>query len=326
MNSLFPDKLKKGDLVRVISPSYTYKKISGDQEMIAKGRFRELGLKLSFGRHVGEEDDLESSSVQSRLEDLHEAFLDKDVKMVIASSGGYNSNFLLEKIDWKLIKNNPKIFVGMSDITVLSNAIYKMTGLVTYSGPNFRNFGQKKYFDYTPDYFIRSMMYGDPIEIKPADKWSDDHWQKDQNKRNLIKSDGWWPLSIGKAEGTSLGGNLCSFNLLQGTKYMPSINGSILMIEDDDISTVGEFSRNFQSLVHLDEFEKVRGIIFGRFQKKTEMKRELLEKIVCDVIGELKIPIIANVDFGHTDPKITFPIGGQIRIDTDKSELVIFRH
>lgn len=326
MNSLYPNKLKFGDLVRVISPSYTYKKISKEQEVIAIDRFEKLGLKISFGCHVGEEDELESSSVSGRLEDLHEAFADKNVKMIIASSGGYNCNFLLNKINWALIKNNHKIFIGMSDITVLSNAIYKMTGLVTYSGPNFRNFGQKKYFDYTLDYFIKALVSDEDIKVVPSAKWSDDCWQKDQNKRKLVANNGWWILSEGKGEGVSLGGNLCSFNLLQGTRYMPSIKNSILMIEDDDISTVGEFSRNFQSLVHLGDFEKVRGVVFGRFQKKTEMKRELLEKIVSDSICNINMPVIANVDFGHTDPKITFPIGGLIRIDSDKSELVILKH
>jgi len=311
----YPQKLRSRDEVRVISPSFSMAKWPKETIEIATQRFRNMGLVVSFGKNVNELNCFDSSSIKSRIDDLTAAFLDPNVKGVVCSSGGYNSNELLDNIDWKIIKNNPKFFCGFSDITVLSNAILSKTGLITYSGPNFRNFGQKLYFDYTQDYFSKIAFTSDPITLKPSNNWSDDKWIKNQNKRKLIPNLGWWLINPGNASGTIIGGNLCSLNLLQGTNYQPSLKDTILMIEDDDMSTVGEFSRNWQSIMHLPDFKEIRGIIFGRFQKKTKMTKKLLSSIIKNSPKLQNIPVIANVDFGHTDPKITFPIGGFLNIN-----------
>lgn len=320
---IYPKKLQIGDEIRVITPSYSMAKWPKDLLDLARRRFEEMGLIVTFGRHVKEYDDFESSAVQSRLEDFIEAFSDNKVKGVMCAVGGYNADFLLEGIDWNVIKNNPKFFCGMSDITVLSNAILQKVGLVTYSGPGFRNFGQKLYFDYTLNNFKKIAFEKEQVEITKSDFWSDDLWTKNQEKRTLHKSNGWWVINRGKAEGMVVGGNLCSLNLLQGTEYMPSLTGSLLMIEDDNMSTVGEFSRNWRSLMYLPDFGGVRGVIFGRFQKKTKMSRKLLTEMM-DSLPQLKsVPIIGNVDFGHTDPKITFPIGGEMEMVADDNGEVI---
>lgn len=325
---IYPNKLKRGDEIRIITPSFSMAKWPKNVLNLAKKRFEKMGLAVSFGKHVNEFDEFESSSVESRLEDLMEAFNDKGVKAIICAVGGYNSNFLLEGIDWKAIKNNPKIFCGMSDITVLSNAILKKTGLVTYSGPSFRNFGQQKYFDFTWNYFMKIMFDEKAISVGISEFWSDDKWSKNQDKRKLIKNTGWWIINEGKAGGKVIGGNLCSLNLLQGTEYMPSLEGSLLMIEDDSMSTVGEFSRNWRSLMFLPDFNEVRGIVFGRFQKKTKMTKKLLTLLVKRLPELNNIPIVGNVDFGHTDPKITFPIGGWVEVvaSEDFSQIVIKEH
>src|SRR3990167_2363671 len=132
MGKIYPEKLRKGDEVRIIAPSRSMAIISEESKKIANQRFSDLGLKLSFGKHVEEKDDFCSSSIASRAEDLHEAFFDKNVKAIITVIGGFNSNQLLKYIDWKIIKDNPKIFCGFSDITILNNAILQKTGLVSY--------------------------------------------------------------------------------------------------------------------------------------------------------------------------------------------------
>ena len=124
MNKIYPGKLKKGDEVRIIAPSRSMKILSEEIKNIANERFSDLGLELSFGKHVYETNEFNSLSIESRIEDLHEAFSDKNVKAVITVIGGFNSNQLLRYIDWDLIKNNPKIFLGYSDITILNNAIF----------------------------------------------------------------------------------------------------------------------------------------------------------------------------------------------------------
>ena len=139
---------------------------------------------------------------------------------------------------------------------------------------------------------------------------------KDQENRKPIKNDGWLVINKGKASGTILGANLCTFNLLQGTDFMPNLKNSILFIEDDDTSKYVDFDRNLQSLIHLPSFGGVKGIVIGRFQKASEMTNEKLIKIIKSKSELKNIPVIANVDFGHTSPIITFPIGGEASINT----------
>ena len=162
MGKIFPNKLKIGDEVRVIAPARSLAIISKENREIANKRIEELGLKISFGKHLDEMDDFASSSIESRIEDLHEAFSDKNVKAVFTVIGGFNSNQLLKYIDWDLIKNNPKIICGYSDITALNDSIFAKTGLVTYSAPQYSTFGQKLYFDYTLDYFKKCLFKNDP--------------------------------------------------------------------------------------------------------------------------------------------------------------------
>ena len=151
-------KLHSGSHIRVIAPSRSMKIISEDCRQIAKERLAELGLSVSYGKHVDEMDEFASSSVESRLQDLEEAFKDPEVDGILTAIGGFNSNELLSRIDYDLIKNNPKILCGFSDITALSNAIYAKTGLVTYSGPHFSSFGMLKGLDYTIEFFKKCLM------------------------------------------------------------------------------------------------------------------------------------------------------------------------
>lgn len=328
MNKIYADKLKVGDEIRVIAPSRSMAILSGELKDIANKRFEELGFKLTYGKNVMEKDDFVSSSIESRIEDLHDAFRDKNVKAIITVIGGLNSNQLLKLIDWELIKNNPKIFCGFSDITALNNSIFAKTGLVTYSGPHYSTFGQKLHFDFTLDYFKKCLMNNDTFEIKPSESWSDDAWYANQTERKLIKNNGWLVINEGKVNGTIVGANLCTFNLLQGTEYMPSLDNSVLFIEDDEVTNPSTFDRDLQSLIHLPDFNKVKGIVIGRFQNVSEVENDLLIKIIKSKTELNNIPVIANVDFGHTDPKITFPIGGTVDMDVNNtdSKIIISEH
>lgn len=328
MNKIFPDKLKPGNEVRVIAPAKSLAIISKENQAIANKRIEELGLKLSFGKHVNEIDDFASSSIESRVEDLHDAFRDKNVKAVFTVIGGFNSNQLLKYIDWDLIKNNPKIISGYSDITALNDSFFAKTGLVTYSAPQYSTFAQKLYFDYTLDYFKKCLMSDEDFEIKPSESWSDDRWYKDQDNRKLIPNEGWMVINEGKAEGTILGANLCTFNLLQGTEYMPSLKDSVLFLEDDYTSKAYDFDRNLQSLIHLPDFFGVEGIVIGRFQKETEMTNDQLTQIIKTKKELDNIPVLTNVDFGHTSPIISFPIGGTCKLEVlkDKQLVQILEH
>lgn len=331
MQKIFPEKLKTGDKVRVIACSRSLGIISQEAREIANKRFLELGLELSFGKHVEEMDAFKSSSIESRIKDIHEAFADKSIKAIITVIGGFNSNQLLSFLDWGLIKKNPKILCGYSDITILNNAIFTKTGLVSYSGPHYSSFGMKKHFDYTLEYFKKCLFSDEPYEILPSENWTDDPWYKDQDNRELIPNNGWLCVNKGLASGTILGANLCTFNLLQGTQYFPSLENSILFLEDDDLGgdlTAVEFDRNLQSLIHQKGFNKVRAIVIGRFQKSSKMTDDIIQEIIKSKKELKDLPVIANVDFGHTDPRATFPIGGEAEILSDEkdSKIAIIEH
>lgn len=318
-----PPKLKQADEIRVISPSRSLAIIAPKIIEIATERLKKLGFKVTFSKHVKKRDEFDSSPIKSRIEDIQEAFLDKKVKAILTVIGGFNSNQLLKYLDYNLIKSNPKIFCGYSDITALQNAIYAKTGLVTYSGPHFSTFGMLKGIEYTLEYFQKCLMEEKPFEIKPSKFWSDDPWYKDQENRKFIKNKGYLIINKGGAEGTLIGGNLSTLNLLQGTEFMPPLEEKILFLEDDELSSPPIFSRDLQSLIHQPGFKKVKGLVIGRFQLKSKMTEELLKKIIKTREELNQIPVIANVDFGHTTPQATLPIGGKVKILAKSNQIKI---
>ena len=323
-----PEKLKKGDTVRVVAPSHSLGLISQSIRDIATDRLKEMGLAVTFGEHVEEKNEFISSSIESRVADLHAAFSDPSVNAVFSVIGGFNCNQLLPYLDWDLIKKNPKIFIGYSDTTALQNAMLAQADLVTYSGPAYSTFGQKLYFDYTLEYFKKCLLETETFAVTPSASWTDDAWYLDQEDRHPVPNEGYWILSQGEAEGTVIGGNLGTLQLLYGTPNFPLIKDTILFLEDDDESKYHHFDRNFESLLQMFGYENIRGIVFGRFQNKSAITRQNMETLVRIRPQLTGIPIIANADFGHTSPMITFPIGGRARIDVrgGKVELVISEH
>ncbi len=325
---MIPEKLKSGDTIAVIAPSKSLGIISAELRTIANQRFKDLGLNLIFGKHVEEMDEFQSSSVASRIEDIYDAFRNPEVQGIFAVIGGNNCNQLLRYLDWDLIRKNPKIFCGYSDTTALQNAIYTKTGLVTYSAPAYSTFGQKLYFDYALDYFKKCCMSDAPYAIRPSERWSNDEWYKNQDDRHLISNSGWLVINEGEAEGVILGANLCTFNLLQGTEYFPDLANSILFLEDDAACDPYLFDRDLQSLIHQPTFKGVRGLVIGRFENKSNISAELITKIIKTKKELHDVPIIAGVDFGHTEPKISFPIGGSVKMRASKagSHIEIIQH
>lgn len=327
MKAIYPAKLKTGDEIRVVSPASSMSMISEETQKVAKEVLEGMGLRVSYSKNAMESDAFTSSSIRSRVDDLQEAFLDPNVKAIFATIGGFNSNQLLKYLDYDLIKNNPKILCGFSDITALQHAIFAKTGLVTYSGPVFATLGMKKGNSYTLEYLKKCLMSEEPFKVDACKEWSDDKWYKDQENREFISNEGPFVIHSGEAEGVLLGANLCTLNLLQGTEFMPDLQDGILFLEDDYEITPELFDRDLQSLLHLPAAKNIKGIVIGRFQKATNMTRELLEKIINSKEELKDLPVIADVDFGHTSPLITFPIGGKVRIKAaDSFEIEILEH
>ena len=311
---VIPPKLRQGSSVRVIAPSRSLAIIAPDVRAVADRKLTALGLTLSMGEHVTECDDFSSSPVAARLADLHAAFADPGVDGILTVIGGFNANQLLTGIDYSLVAAHPKVLCGYSDITALSNALYARAGLVGYYGPHYSTFGMKHHSGYTEAGFRACVMAAGPVSLAPSPDWSDDTWFLDQENRHLEPGDGWWVLQEGEADGTIVGGNLCTFNLLQGTSFMPSLEGTVVFAEDDAQSRPWDFDRDLVSLLQQPGFAGVRGLVLGRFQKASRMTRDLLTQIVASKPELAGLPVIANVDFGHASPIVTFPVGGTIEV------------
>lgn len=281
--------------VRIITPAKSLLKKDKQKIKISEKYFNKLGYKVTIGKNSYGKDILfKSNTIENRIEDLIDAYKDKNVEIILCAKGGYNSNQLLPYIDYEIIKNNPKIIIGYSDITALLNAIYVKTGLITYYGPMLKEFNQNN--KYTIKNFEK-IIKKEKITIE----------------EKTIKY-----IEKGQSCGQIICGNLCTLNLLQGTEFMPELKDCILFLEDDSDDFINdafiyEFDRNLESLLQLTNI-KIKGLVFGKFQKESKMTKNKLEKIVKNKEKLKNIPIIYNVNFGHIPKKITIPIGGYCKL------------
>ena len=299
---MIPPKLKKGDEIRIIAPSGSLTRVRTDVLERSLAYLAENGFRVTYSTNCREMDSFSSSSVESRAADLHEAFADPDVKAVMACIGGFNVNQILPYIDYDLIRANPKILCGYSDITALLNAVYARTGLVTYHAPHLAALGFLREREYTHKYLTACLMNEDPVSVTPSET-----------------AGSYTVLQEGTCEGEIVGGNLCTLNLLQGTPYMPDLRDKILFIEDDNI--MGdyfpyEFDRNLQSLLQVSGAESVGGIVFGRFDESCRLTEDTIRAIVKGKVPA-GIPVVFGTDFGHVFPMISFPVGGRVKLSAN---------
>lgn len=309
--------------IRVIAPAASLANLAPANKELAEERLKSLGFNVSFGKHAFERDMFGSSSVQSRVSDLHEAFQDADVDLVMAAFGGANSNELLPYIAYDLIKNNKKIFCGFSDITALQNALLKKSELINLYGPCFSHFAMQQGFDYIEQAFMNIVKNKRrEFDIIDSHEWSDDKWHKNQDDRHFMQNPGRVVLYPGQAEGEIVGGNIGTLPLLFGTPYMPGLANKILFLEDDGMS-IDLFKRNFVSLSQQPDFDKVKGIVLGRFRNNSDFSVDGLREFFNNHVKLGQIPVITGLDFGHTMPYFVFPIGGKARINTDENVINI---
>jgi muramoyltetrapeptide carboxypeptidase len=307
---MIPTKLYPGDMICVTAPSKSLAVVGEKVRQIATETLSRTGLKVKFSKNAETRDRFGSSSIQQRADDLHQAFVDPDIKAIITAIGGYNCNQLLDYLDYDLITDHPKILCGYSDISALGNALLAKTGLVTYSGPHFSTFGMQQGLEYTLAYFRKCLMETGTFQVPASETWSDDAWYEEQEIRRFNPSTGYLVVNEGQAEGRLVGGNLCTLNLLQGTEFMPSLENTILMLEDDMESQIEHFDRDLQSLIHQPGFGGVQGLIIGRFQTGSHIENEALVEAIKGKRELNKLPVITNANFGHCTPQFTFPIGG----------------
>lgn len=318
-----PRRLRPGDRVRVIAPSRTLtcieegSPIGPQSTALAIQRLEELGLRVEFGRHLRGHYPLDNAPRAGRLDDLHEAFADPGVAAILTVIGGFNANGLLPDIDWELIRAHPKVLCGYSDISALQNAMLARADMVSWSGPHFSTFGMRDGLEFTLAAFRRALFEEGPYDLPVSPTWSDDPWFLDQDARTFHPNPGPWVIQPGEAEGQIVGANLSTFHLLMGTPYKPDLNGALLFIE----AVVGPptFARMLQGVLQQPDAQGIRGLVIGRFQPGFGMTPELLWHILQDMPQLAGLPIVAGLDFGHTTPHLTLPIGGQARLEAGEA-------
>ncbi|WP_115685530.1 S66 family peptidase [Corynebacterium senegalense] len=326
--TVYPAPLQPGSTIRVVTPSlslpFVVDRERGDYlARLATSRLTDLGLNVTFGEHVNESDEFFTSEVDSRVRDIHAAFADPEVDGILSVIGGFNSNELLPFLDYDLIAENPKFLCGHSDVTALQNALFARAGLVTYSGPHWSTFGMRDHSELTRRSFRHAAFTDDPIEWESSPWYTDDDWYAQQDGRVTEPTTGWWAIREGEAAGTAIGSNLSIFTLLHGTEFLPELDGSVLFAEVTFNSDITEFRRRLMSVIQQPGGEDIRAVVIGRFQKESRVTREDLQATIDSIPLLENIPVVANVDFGHTNPLLTFPVGGRVELAVAENETTI---
>jgi muramoyltetrapeptide carboxypeptidase len=302
MNTIKPKRLKKGDTIGIISPASA----PLDLERINKGiiYLEKQGYHVKEGKYIRQEYGYLSGKDEERIEDIHNMFLDKHVKAIFCTRGGYGTPRLLNKINYAIIKRNPKILVGYSDITALQLAIFKKTGLITFSGAMLAVEMFKEFDSKSEEFFWKILSSASKI-----------------GKVNNPDDDGFISNNKGKASGLLLGGNLSMIISVFGTQYCPFFAKNILIFEDVEEEPY-RIDRFLAQLRNSGVLEKINGLIIGSMTDcipKDPTKPTLtLEQIFNDYLSTLKLPIIQNVKYGHIPVKLTIPIGIMTKIDAKK--------
>ena len=314
-------KLEKGDKIGIFSPSSPITKFCPTRFNRAKEFLESKGFIVVEGSLTGKSDFYRSGTIKERVEELNELIRDPEVKCIMSTIGGMNSNSLLPYIDYEALRKNPKIIIGYSDMTAILMGIYAQTGIKTYYGPALvASFGEfPPYNEMTFGYFEDILIKDSKNYIyKAPEFWSEEFidWST-QDREKDRRENSWLSLKDGIVEGRLIIGNLNTMSGIWGTKYMPEIKeGDILFIEDSlkDIATV---ERLFSLLKLSGVFDKISGLIYGKHElfKDLGTGRKPYE-VLLEVLENYNFPFLADVDCSHTHPMFTMPIGSKVRLNT----------
>lgn len=305
-------KLSPGDTIGVISPASRSESISEIQR--AQETWESWGYRVVFAKNLNRKNGFTAGTPAERAADLSEMFSRKDIDAVFVTQGGYGSAQIINLIDFDVIRENPKIFTGFSDITSLHLAIQKHTGLVTFHSPGFSRFtGSKDLTDYTKEYFLRAVTQPEPVgEIKDADE---------NNWIHRVRG--------GCAEGELTGGNMTLVCATLGTPYEIDTKGKILFLEEVD-SEPWVIDHMLSHLANAGKLSACAGIIVGECADCGPNKLDPgfyvdtnLEEVLHQYLEPLDIPVLYGLPLGHGEHLATLPIGVRARLDADRKRLFI---
>jgi muramoyltetrapeptide carboxypeptidase len=321
---ILPPKLNRNKKIGVIAPADPVKGVCSE-DVIQRGYeyLKARGFSIEEGESVKKLTQKHvAGSVSLRVKDIHNFVRREDIGCVMAFWGGFNTNHLIDHLDYNLIKKNPKIFIGYSDVTALTTAITTKTGLITFSGPGVISFAKPEPFEYTWEYFEKMCINPEnKIIIKPSPDYADDLYflRKDSDHRIKKKNEGIKVFRSGQARGGVVAGNLQTILVLNGTEYLSDMVGKILFVEEDETSTPAHVDRFICQCKQLGWFEKIAGLVFGRFTEHSQFSPDdSFEDLLNEYLADASFPVLYNADFGHSDPMITIPNGGTCTVDDDQ--------
>ena len=291
-----PDKLNIGDTIGVVAPSNPIIGENVEELNKAKQIIESMGFKVKYSKNIFSNTNGYSSTPVEKAEDINSMFSDNEVKMIWCAKGGENSNSIFDYLDYELIKNNPKIICGYSDITSITNVINLKTNLITFSGTNFKTIATDE-----TDYSLKQAL-------NRFVKCSLDLGEKDED---------YITIKEGQAEGYLIGGNLSLIYGMICGKYSLDFENKILFLEE--LGYESEPSLVSNHLYYMKQngvFDKINGLWIGNYEHESNIS---LEKIILDVLEDnYNFPIIKSNNFGHTEKKTVIPIGVNSKIDTSK--------
>jgi muramoyltetrapeptide carboxypeptidase LdcA involved in peptidoglycan recycling len=335
-----PEKLKAGDQIAAVTPSWGGPGAFPWVYEIGKRQIEEeLALQVIDMPHTRRDSQWLYQNPKARAEDLMQAFSDSSIKAIFSTVGGDESIRVLPYLDLDIVRNNPKIFLGFSDMTTIHMACYK-AGLSTFYGPSIMvelaEIGG--ILPYTLESMKRTFFAGEAIGALSASMsgWTADfpEWAPENNdrKRKLKAPIPWKTIQgSGTVSGHLLGGCFESLEFLKGTEFWPTLDqwdGAVLFLETYDApSTVycEHWLRNYSSQGIL---QRVKGILFGRpgGSQNSEQDFEKYDAAILKVVREsglTDLPILSRMDFGHTDPKLILPYGIEAELHCDDDRIFI---
>ncbi|TXL66645.1 LD-carboxypeptidase [Cerasibacillus terrae] len=296
---ILPNRIHSGDTVGVISPAGAIKE---EELMKALYFFESLSLNVKLGKHVTKKYGYLAGTDEERVEDFHEMIRDPEIKAIFCTRGGYGSGRIVDKLDYDLIKRNPKIIIGYSDITYLHTAIHQQANLVTFHGPMVVSDIAKEEFDYFSAFFLQYQLF---------------------SPREIIYSEAISTLTMiheGKANGQLVGGNLSVLVSTIGTPYEIDMKGKIVFLEDTG-EPIYKIDSMLNQLKYAGKLDEMSGMVLGHFDGIEDMNQ--LKEVFSHYLSPLDKPAMMGLDTGHCFPHYSIPLGVNATLDTKKKRLDI---
>lgn len=321
-------QLKKGDKIGIFTPSSPATVTARKRYERAKLFLESKGFQIIEGKLTGMIDAYRSGTPKERAAEFNQLLRNPDIKMIMSTIGGTNTNSMLPYIDYAAFKKHPKLIVGYSDATAILLSLYAKTGISTYYGPALiPSFGEfeplvEDTYAYFKNYFMKEIIL--PYEVPMPDFWSDElvNWLEKTTEKTLYSNE-WITGQPGVVEGRLIGGNNNAMYGFIGTDYFPEIKqGDILLLEDcmKDASIV---EKNFAMLKLHGLFDKVAGIILGKHEQFNDLDtgKKPLDLLLEQLDGK-DIPILADFDCCHTHPMHPLAIGKKVRLDASAKKVI----